>query len=153
MNESQNPKEPFRESHLENPEYRDKLMRKLNCLIAVLEVASAKVQRSLAGPEPDVERLGKIQTNLRSTLDVCRRARRALERREELPENLPVNLDGISREFQQPRRSRHLPTGARIEMSSAEEHARFARLGKIEKDEIAGVDLDELSRQLQDDES
>ena len=71
--------EPFRESHLDSPEYRERLMRKLNCLIAVLEVATAKVDRSIEGPGADVERLGRIRTNLRGTLDVCLRARAALE--------------------------------------------------------------------------
>ncbi len=67
--------EPFHESNLEDPEYRERLMRKLNCLIAVLEVANAKVKRSLAGPAPDIERLEKIRTNLTSTLEVCRKAK------------------------------------------------------------------------------
>ena len=145
---SDTPQEPYHESNLDNAEYRDRLMRKLNCLIAVLEVASAKVQRSLVGPDPDVERLGKIQTNLRSTLDVCRRARRALELREELPAHLPVDLSSVVREVQRKQPAPHLPSGARMEMSSAEEHARFARLGKIRSEEIAQVDLDELSRRL-----
>ena len=89
---SQEPDKPFNESHLQDAEYRDRLMRKLNCLIAVLEVANAKVKKSLAGPEPDVERLEKIQTNLKSTLEVCRRARKALERREALPQGLPDRI-------------------------------------------------------------
>ena len=62
-------KEPFQESNLDSAEYRERLMRKLNCLIAVLEVAHAKVKKSLSGPKPDVTRLRKIQTNLTSTLD------------------------------------------------------------------------------------
>ena len=73
--------EPFNETDLESPEYRERLMRKLNTLIAVLEVASAKVKRSLDGPDPDMDRLIKIRTNLSSTLEVCKRARRALQRR------------------------------------------------------------------------
>ena len=87
--------QPFHESDLDSPEYRDRLMRKLNALIAVLEVATAKVRKSLAGPAPDVQRLTKIQSNLTSTLEVCRRARRALERREALPEGLPENLAAV----------------------------------------------------------
>lgn len=143
---SDQPQEPFHDSNLDNAEYRDRLMRKLNCLIAVLEVASAKVQRSLGGPDPDVERLGRIQTNLRSTLEVCRRARRALERREELPSDLPVDLKRAVQGAAA--RTAHLPTGARTEMTSAEEHARFARLGRIRPDEVSSVDLDDLARRL-----
>jgi hypothetical protein len=57
-------------------------MRKLNCLIAVLEVATAKVRKSMVGSPPDSERLARICANLESTLEVCQRARTALQRRE-----------------------------------------------------------------------
>lgn len=139
--------EPFNEQNLDDPEYRDRLMRKLNCLIAVLEVANAKVKRSLSGPEPDVERLSKIKTNLSSTLDVCRRAKQALERREALPDGLPENLAQVVRR-NPPRR---LPERANVEMTSAEEFQRFDQMGRITPDEVKGVDLDELARRLQED--
>ncbi len=149
---SQEP-EPFQESHLNSVEYRERLMRKLNCLIAVLEVASAKVRRSLAGAAPDVDRLKKIQANLTNTLEVCRRARRALERRESLPQDLPANLTEIVRNVsasvqgtQQPKR---LPRGSRCEMSSAKEKARFEKLGHIRAEELARCDFDELARRFQ----
>lgn len=136
--------QPFHESDLDFPEYRDRLMRKLNALIAVLEVATAKVRKSLAGPAPDVQRLTKIQGNLTSTLEVCRRARRALERREALPEGLPENLAAVVRGAG----SDALPPGSTAEMSTAAEKARFERMGTIRRDEIDAVDLDELQRQL-----
>ncbi|MFT7485047.1 MAG: hypothetical protein ACI9F9_000893, partial [Candidatus Paceibacteria bacterium] len=60
-----NENEPFNESNLNSAEYRDRLTRKLNCLIALLEVAMARVRRSLSGPDPDVERLSKISRPLR----------------------------------------------------------------------------------------
>lgn len=145
----QDPKNPFQDSHLDSPEYRERLMRKLNCLIAVLEVANAKVRRSLQGPAPDPQRLQKIQNNLSSTLEVCRRARRALERREALPGDLPQNLAQVVRQADVARRERAgLPEGSRFEMSSAEEHARFQAMGSISEDEIGACDLDDLSRQL-----
>jgi hypothetical protein len=146
--------EPFHESSLNSVEYREKLMRKLNCLIAVLEVASAKVKRSLAGPAPDVSRLEKIQANLTNTLEVCRRARRALERKENLPEDLSANLNEIVRKVDEPRKrskaAAALPQGARIEMSSSAEHSRFEKLGRIRAAEISGCDLDDLARRLQE---
>ncbi len=143
------PKEPFRESNLDSAEYRERLMRKLNCLIAVLEVANAKVAKSLGGPAPDVDRLEKIRGNLTSTLVVCRRARLALERRENLPDDLPENLAQIvlRRNTRVPKRNR-LPLGAHIEMSSPAERARFERLGKISPAEVESCDYDELSRRL-----
>lgn len=150
---TQNPKEPFNESHLNSVEYRERLMRKLNCLIAVLEVANAKVKRSLTGPDPDLERLQKIQKNLMSTLEVCRRARKALENRESLPEGLPENLAAVVRNTKDGksmvRKSNpRLPDGARVEMSNPAEHARFEKMGKISETEISKCDLDELTNKF-----
>ena len=139
--------EPFNQQNLDDPEYRDRLMRKLNCLIAVLEVANAKVKRSLAGPAPDVDRLTKIKTNLTSTLEVCRRAKRALERRESLPEGLPENLAQVVRKSA----TQRMPARANVEMTSPEEHKRFEEMGKITTDEIDGVDFDDLAKRLQED--
>ncbi len=148
---SQEPEKPFNEARLQDAEYRDRLMRKLNCLIAVLEVANAKVKKSLAGPEPDTDRLEKIQTNLKSTLEVCRRARKALERREALPEGLPDTLTEVVRKSGQAnfeRRPTYLPRGSSVEMSNKEEQARFVRMGKITTDEIQNVDFDDLASKL-----
>lgn len=143
------PQEPFQDSNLQDAEYRERLMRKLNCLIAVLEVANAKVKRSLAGPDPDQERLTRIRTNLTSTLEVCRRAKRALERREALPEGLPENLAEVVRFTTAEEAVSRLPQGANIEMSSPSEHKRFEEMGSIEAEEITSCDWDELTRQLQ----
>jgi len=119
------------------------------------------VRRSLAEPEPDLERLRRIRANLTSTLEVCLRARAALERREApslarpepLAERAPApdepsgalaGLDHVLR----PRRLR-LPRGARTEMSSPEEQRKFERLGRIDAREIARCDLEDLARRLQ----
>ncbi|MFN9785399.1 MAG: hypothetical protein ACK57N_02360 [Planctomycetia bacterium] len=142
------PEEPFREAHLDSPEYRERLMRKLNCLIAVLEVATAKVERTLQVPDADVDRLGRIRTNLRGTLDVCLRARAALERREALPANLPENLAAVVREtaheMKQP--LRRAQTG---EFSSEAERRKFRLLRPIAKEEVKMTDLEDLIRRLQ----
>ena len=156
MNHDQPQEEPFSEANLDSPEYRERLMRKLNCLIAVLEVATAKVRKSLAGPSADAERLARIRTNLQSTLDVCLRARAALERREALPKDLPENLSQVireSKELQAPRREapaeQPVARGARVEMKSSAEVEKFARLGPIDSRMVARCDLEELSRRLQ----
>jgi len=148
---------PFSESNLDSAEYRERLMRKLNCLIAVLEVAGAKVRRSLAGPAPDIERLTRIKKNLHDTLDVCHRARTALEKRGKLPKKLSrdlqraVNPDVLSSEpFQEALQPAAAPRGSRVEMTSEEEHEKFRSLGRIDLDMIGGCDLDELTRQLLD---
>ncbi|MEZ6015538.1 MAG: hypothetical protein R3F49_10515 [Planctomycetota bacterium] len=146
---SDEPQQPFKESDLDSPEYRERLMRKLNCLIAVLEVANAKVDRSLSGPQPDLDRLTRIKSNLTSTLDVCRRARKALERREALPEGLPENLAAVVRragEFK--RLPKRLPAGASAEMGDAAERKRFEMMGRITQNELRAVDLDALAAKL-----
>ena len=147
---SQENQRPFRKADLENPDYRDKLLRKLNCLIAVLEVAKAKVVRSISSAD-DIEedkedRLARIQANLGSTLDVCQRAKRAIELRglshDGLPDGFPTSASDI-------RAGGGLPRGAFVEMTSPEEYQRFSLLGAITQAQIASCDLDELSQRLQ----
>lgn len=136
---------PFEQSHLESAAYRKRLLRKLNTLIAVLEVACAKVRRSLQGPDPDVERLTRIHKNLKETLSICQRAKTALQRREALPANLPPVL-GIEghHDLVDERPAR----GASPELQSAAEKRKFAMLDPITRDEIRGVDLDSLCNRL-----
>lgn len=144
------PQQPFKETDLDSPEYRERLMRKLNCLIAVLEVANAKVDRSLNGPQPDLERLVRIKSNLTSTLEVCRRARKALERREALPDGLPENLAAVVRRAGELNRlPKRLPMGALAEMQDDSERKRFEMMGRITQQELRVVDLDALAAKLQ----
>lgn len=143
---SQFDEKPYSDSHLDSPEYRKRLMRKLNTLIAVLEVACSKVRRSLAGPEPDVERLNRIHKNLKDTLQVCLRAKAALERCEKLPDDLPASLAEVTRpDNWTPAVGRE---GASVEMTSDAETRKFRDLGPIDSSEIRAVDLDALCRQL-----
>jgi hypothetical protein len=146
--------ESFSEGSLNSSEYRERLTRKLNCLIALLEVAMARVRRSLNGPEPDVERLTKIRTNLKSTLDVCLRARTALERHEPLPDDLPASLTQVadpSPETEAAIRpaAASLPAGADQELLSETEKLKFQRMGRIGPSELADIDFDDLERKLQ----
>jgi len=141
-------REPFSEAHLNSPEYRERLLRKLNTLIAVLEVATAKVRRSLAEPDPDVERLMRIHKNLRETHEMCVRARGALERREALPRELPENLAQLAPGPQMLQEGQGTPH--KLELDSEEERRRFERLGPIQAEQLEAVDLDELMRRLQD---
>ena len=151
--------EPFHQSHLESPEYRERLMRKLNCLIAVLEVATAKVKKSLNTPSGDTERLVRIKGNLQSTLDVCLRARSALERREALPKELPENLTQVIADsaalgagegpLERIEPTQPSPRRLRGREFSKAERARFAKLGAIDRKAVRLVNLDLLSRELQ----
>lgn len=153
MSESSDDQQQFSKADLESPAYRQRLMRKLNCLIAVLEVACAKVRRSLDGPGADTERLERIKKNLTETLDVCRKAKNALERRERLPDDLPIHLSGVANlpivqpdENQFELRARR---GAMVEMTSSDEYRRFQTRGPIGRDEVRSIDFDALARDLQ----
>ncbi len=147
--------QPSSENNLDSAEYRERLRKKLNCLIAVLEVATAKVKQSLAGPAPDVERLMRIQRNLQDTMDVCLRARNALDRRGALPSGLSEDLAkavnpsfGLEFPTAQPAREPAAKPETRREFNS-EEQRKFARLPKIDSAMIATCDVDELARLLQ----
>ena len=142
--------QPYSDSHLDSPEYRKRLLRKLNTLIAVLEVACAKVRRSLEGPDPDVERLTRIQQNLKETLQVCLRAKRALERCEQrraedapAAEPTPAQLPPKTPEAQPAQ-------DAKGELVSLEEQRKFQRLGPIDLREVRACDLDLLCQRLLD---
>lgn len=146
--------EPFSEASLNSPEYRERLIRKLNCLIAVLEVATAKVRKSLASSSGDTERLVRIRTNLQSTLDVCMRARAALERRESLPKELPQNLTQVIQESTGMTRDDAKNDAAKKASGkqrrlSDEKRRKFEHLGPIQPDMIADCDIEALTRKLQ----
>ena len=113
---------------------------------------------SLAGPAPDVERLTRIQKNLGDTLEVCLRARAALEKRGNLPQGLsqdlaravnPELLDAAKLAGPGPVEIPRPPRGREIEMRDAGEAERFAALGRIERGMLDAVDLDELAKRLQ----
>ena len=148
---SQPEEQPYSDSHLDSPEYRKRLLRKLNTLIAVLEVACAKVRRSLAGPDPDVERLTRIQNNLKETLQVCLRAKRALERCEEMrleSKSAPAAAESAVPQLPAPADASQ-PAAARAgELSSVDEQRKFERLGPIDLREVRACDLDSLCQRL-----
>jgi hypothetical protein len=149
---TKNPQEePFSEAHLASPEYRERLMRKLNCLIAVLEVATAKVRKNMAVPSKDSERLTRIFANLQSTLEVCVRARLALQRRQAAfqgpsaatitPQLPPRDSMAAPAPMQGPRR-----TGS--DLSTNAEKRKFAKLPPIDPTAIPDCDLDDLAKRL-----
>jgi hypothetical protein len=151
-------KKPFSESNLDSPAYRERLMRKLNTLIAVLEVAQAKVKKALTGPAPDTERLQRISKNLTDTLSVCTRARTALERRGKLSADLTADLAKVNPDLAASARNlsegRDLDhpagRGQDVEFSSELEKQRFEKMGRIRPEELWTCDVEQLARRLQD---
>jgi len=152
---SQPEEHPYSDAHLDSPEYRKRLLRKLNTLIAVLEVACAKVRRSLAGADPDVERLTRIQNNLKETLQVCLRAKNALERCElkgtERAEPAPPPPVEVVPQLPE-KASEPQPIDAMWdELVSKQEQRKFQRLGPIDLREVRACDLDALCQKLMGD--
>lgn len=121
---------------LSSAEYRARLATKLNCLIAVLEVAIAKISKSMDLPGANEERLLKIRSNLENTLSICHRARQTLDR------TASSGANG-AREARNGMTARDY-----VELSSIDEYRKFRGMEPIAKDELRQVDFDELARRL-----
>jgi len=126
---------------LSSAEYRARLLTKLNCLIAVLEVAITKISRSLDLPGANEERLTKIRSNLENTLSICNRAKNTLESgqaRKSLPG--PTVSRGSNRNKMSYRDY--------VELSSIDEYHKFKTLPPIKPEEIHDTDIDALIGRL-----
>lgn len=127
---------------LSSAEYRARLLAKLNCLVAVLEVAIAKISKSMDLPGANEERLVKIRSNLENTLSICQRAKNTLERGASAP-GVRKRRTGIVR-----REPGKMSARDYVELSSIEEYQKFKSLPPIEKKEIAALDVETLMRRL-----
>lgn len=122
---------------LSSAEYRARLTTKLNCLIAVLEVAISKIQKSMDLPGANEERLQKIRSNLENTLSICHRAKQTLERTGTSHRSAMRTLDPdkmSARDY--------------VELSSIDEYRKFKKLPPIAKNDLQTIDFDELTRRL-----
>jgi|SoiMethySBSTD1v2_1073268.scaffolds.fasta_scaffold1328802_1 hypothetical protein len=125
---------------LSSAEYRARLLTKLNCLIAVLEVAITKISRSMDLPGANEERLLKIRSNLENTLSICNRAKQTLEGG--MPRKaLPGSSVAAGSE-------RKMSYRDYVELSSIEEYKRFKGLPPIRSEEIGETDIDGLIDQF-----
>lgn len=139
-NKNDNPNLP---EALSSAEYRARLLTKLNCLVAVLEVAIGKIAKSMDIPGSNEERLLKIRSNLENTLAICNRAKETLERAANgksaraSARRAPAGDDGsgmTARDY--------------VELSSIEEYRKFRGMSPIGKSDIESLDFDELARRL-----
>ena len=135
-----NPHDPH--SGLSSAEYRAKLLTKLNCLIAVLEVAIAKIARSLDLPGANEERLMKIRTNLENTLAICRRAKDTLVR------GIEASTPSGSLPAARRNSAGRMSYRDYVELSSIEEYQKFKSLPPIEKKDLDSLDIDELMKKF-----
>lgn len=132
-NKNDNPNLP---EALSSAEYRARLSTKLNCLIAVLEVAIAKIAKSMDLPGANEERLLKIRSNLENTLSICHRAKQTLER-------TTPSAKVVAQHDKDQMTARDY-----VELSSIDEYRKFRKMTPIQKDELGSVDFDELARRL-----
>ncbi|MBL9079243.1 MAG: hypothetical protein JNL08_17205 [Planctomycetes bacterium] len=122
---------------LGSAEYRARLTTKLNCLIAVLEVAIAKISKSMDLPGANEERLLKIRSNLENTLSICHRAKQTLDRTggsKTIGTKTGERTNMSARDY--------------VELSSIDEYRKFRSMEPIAKEELQSVDFDDLARRL-----
>ena len=130
---------PDNERGLSSAEYRARLLTKLNCLIAVLEVAIAKIARSIDLPGANEQRLVKIRGNLENTLAICNRAKMTLEKSLDRPR---------SSSTQRARTKGKMSYRDYVELSSIEEYRKFKDRSPITGGEIESVNIETLLRKL-----
>jgi hypothetical protein len=137
-------------------EYREKLLRKLEGLIVILEVALARIHTELKTPRADSERLNRVSENLNRTLRVCRRARTGLERGEAVP---GLTSGETAMKHEEPNDSVRRPDAPApdprpmtfrdyVELSSLEEFRRFRRLPPVRLEDVRTVNLETLLQRL-----
>ncbi len=132
------------EKSLSSAEYRTRLLTKLNCLIAVLEVAIAKIARSLDLPGANEERLLRIQNNLKNTLSICNRAKQTLE------SGLTTAPRTTAEDRGDAPHRRRMTYRDYVELSNIDEYNKFKKLPPISSEDIRGTDLDALLDKLSD---
>ena len=125
---------------LSSADYRAKLSTKLNCLIAVLEVAIAKIAKSMDLPGANEERLLKIRSNLENTLAICHRAKQTLDRTSSGTRSAEARNDD----------QKHMTARDYVELSSIDEYRKFRTMQPIAPEEVRSVDFDDLARRLTD---
>ena len=140
-NNADRPSTPER-GGLDSKEQRSRLLTKLNCLIAVLEVAIAKIGRNLQAPEANADRLRRVRTNLENTLAICVRAKRTLA--------LGMGGDAAAALADEDPLDVRQRMGYRdyVELGSIEEYRKFKELPPISNDELESTNLDDLLNKL-----
>lgn len=122
---------------LSSVEYRTRLTTKLNCLIAVLEVAIGKITKSMDVPGANEERLLKIRGNLENTLSICHRAKQTLDR----------TAVGKS-PAQKSEERRSMTARDYVELTSIDEYRKFRKMEPIKRDDLSAIDFDDLAKRL-----
>lgn len=125
---------------LGSAEYRARLTTKLNCLIAVLEVAIAKISKSIETPGANEDRLTKIRGNLENTLSICHRAKKTLD--------MTAGKGRAQRIGEAAQQGKGMTARDYVELTSIDEYRKFRTMPPITQNELTTIDFDELSRRL-----
>jgi hypothetical protein len=135
--ENSNPNAPKTPEMLASAEYRSRLATKLNCLIAVLEVAIGKIAKSVDVPGANRDRLLKIRANLENTLSICTRAKVTLDK-------------AAAPQTRAPKAAAKPSMNARdyVELTSIDEYRKFRTMEPITRDQLLNVDFEDLARKL-----
>ena len=131
---------------LSSTEYRSKLLTKLNCLIAVLEVAIAKISRSMDLPGANEERLLKIRSNLENTFSICSRAKQSLEH--SMTGGATTRLKSPKKRLKGERDK--MTYRDYVELSSIDEYKKFKNLPPIVSQDLQNLNMEDLLRKLAD---
>lgn len=129
---------------LSSTEYRSRLLNKLNCLVAVLEVAIGKVEKSLEADDANQERLQRIKANLENTLAICRRAKGTLESKANEDKRQAKAIEAPVK----PSTQQNTTFRCYVELSSIDEFRKFKSLPAIQADDVKEVDIDDLAQKL-----
>jgi len=136
-----------------NEEYRTRIIMKLNTLIGVLQVAIARIEKSMSSPNVNKEQLGKIRNNLRKTVELCSKSKRTLEDGATPSEKEFGQLftDYNITEGESLRQGSSAPSGARAytELSNIDEYRKFQAQPPITAEEVAEVDMEDLIDKLE----
>ena len=125
-------------------------MRKLNCLVAVLELALVKVRRNGAGAGMEPDRLQAMADNIDSTLAICLRARRSLELGRPVDEDLAEVMQAATflDEEDGQRPGERMSYRDYVELSSLAEYAKFRDLPPLQSEDVATCNLELLAHRL-----
>lgn len=129
---------------------RQTLMRKLNCLVAVLELALVKVRRNGEGSGMDADRLQAMADNIDNTLAICLRARRSLELGRPVDEDLAHVMEAATflGEEDGDRSGERMSYRDYVELSSLAEYAKFRDLPPLQAEDVAMCNLELLAHRL-----
>ena len=132
-------------------EYKLRLLNKLNCLIAVLEVAITKINKTIETTKSNPDKLNKIKKNLENTLAICKRAKDTLERKIKQKDYKIENTGSCSISHQNKinkNKEGKMTYRDYVELSSIKEYQKFKKLPPIKIEEVKKTNVDELIKKL-----